>query len=193
MTLCRLLVVSLLALSGCGSDGGSDSGGDDAVGLVFAGERDGASMTLGTSSLASFADVAGATAEDGDTLLGAGTMTAAGFSFEAGHAGVYEADLDATWVISLEAETVVAWFVLNCGGDGTVIHEEVVMHSLGNANASAVQSHNPFNVTTLVEVQDGGTITCVLQHKLEVAGTGDGILFHGVDGYTSGTARYAAE
>ena len=115
-------------------------------------------------------------------------MLAAGLTFDADQAGVYQAELNATWAISLTNETVIAWFVLDCSGDGAVVSEQEVKHSLGNANTSAVQAHTPFTVTSFVEFDDAGTASCVLQHQLEVAGTGDDIIFHGIDGYTTAAA-----
>lgn len=193
-------VAGFLLLTACpgpaGLDGTDGIDGEDGAAagvLVFLGERDGGALSLGSTTTAAYADVTGADAEDGDVLLGSGIMLAGGLSFDADSPGVYEVDLNATWALSLSNETVIARFVLDCGGDGAVVAEQEVMHSLGNASGDAVQAHTPFTVTTFVEFTEAGTATCVLQSQLDVAGAGTGIIFHGIDGYTTGAAHLVAE
>ena len=173
---------------------GQDGEGGVADSLIFLGERDGGALNLGSSTMAVYADVAGAETEDGDVVFSTGSMLAAGLSFEMDRPGVYHAELNATWGLSLAEETVNAWFVLDCGGgDGAIISEREVRHSLGNAGSSAVQAHTPFTVSSFLEVDAPGTAECLLQYRLEVAGTGDGIIFHGIDGAASATAYWVAE
>lgn len=170
-----------------GADGqdGEDGADGSVSGLEFLGERDGGALNLADSSVATFTDVTGADTADGSTVFGQGTMMAAGFSVSAGSTGVYEATVNATWSLSLSEETVVARFRLHCTGDVTVVSEPEVLASLGNANSSAVQAHTPFTVSSYVEGEEGGAADCILQHELEVAGDGSGIIFHGIDGTTT--------
>ena len=192
-------VAGFLLLTACpgpaGLDGTDGIDGEDgaAAGVVFVGERDGGALSLGSTTTAVYEDVPGADAEDGDGLLGSGIMLAGGLSFDADSPGIYEVDLNATWALSLSNETVIARFLLDCDGDGTIVAEQEVMHSLGNASSDAVQAHTPFTVTTFVEFDEAGAATCVLQSQLEVAGAGTGIIFHGIDGYTTGAAYFVEE
>jgi hypothetical protein len=203
-----MLFLILAPVAGCvgpegpagqdGEDGApgvaGEEGADGSVsGLEFLGERDGGALTLADSSVVTFTDVTGADTADGSTVFGQGTMMAAGFSLNAGSTGVYEATVNATWSLSLSEETVVARFRLHCTGDVTVMSEPEVLASLGNANSSAVQTHTPFTVSSYVEAEEGGAADCLLQHELEVAGDGSGIVFHGIDGYATASWTLVAQ
>jgi hypothetical protein len=144
-------------------------------------------LNIGTSDDTSFTDIDGAEIPDGDVVYGSGAMLAAGASIDVTEPGIYEVSLDVTWALSVMNDTVLAEFVLDCGGAGVVLSEHVVLASLGNANAQAVQAHTPFSATSIVDVASPGRIECVLQKKLDVA-TGAGILFNGLDGYTHARA-----
>lgn len=159
-------------------------------GLVFLGERDGAALDLPTVSVTPFAMVPGADTTDGDTLIGTGTMKAAGLMVEVQQAGIYELRLDTTWALSLSSETVVARFLLDCGGDALTLSEQEVMMSHGYNGSFLSQAHTPFTTNTFVEMAAPGQIDCTLQYDLEVADDGASILFHGIDGYSTAEAFF---
>lgn len=150
--------------------------------VAFLGANDGTwAFPLGNAVNYNEHEVDDAEAAQGSVLVGEGAMVATSFSSTLAP-GLWEASLTANWGIGIQEEAITQDVSLACDGADPVFSRAARLVA-GDADDQGVNVAHEFTARLFLRTSAEGPVSCTLATRvIDVARTGDGVLYNNLNG-----------